>query len=333
MGIPQDAIFNAIPTLEALRGKGAFKMKTAGGEVIAFNVIKDENPNGSAYAGYEQANNAPSDEFTRGFDHWRQYSWMTTISGIEEFKNSGKEKIFDLLAEKSAVTYMTATENLNKDLWNITDSVTTGVTGTSGKQINSIPLLVSKDAATANFNVHGINASTSPYWRNRVKAATGMTTDRLFVSGIQNALNTANRGRGGGKVDILVFDQISHELFVQSLREKVRYMSTDSASPGFNKVNYGGVECIWDVYVPDATTPGDGGPDVTLTKGSIYGLNSKCMKLYCGSGKDFTSTPFVDGTYAAQDAKQSMMLFYGQLIADSRRNQIVIHNVPLTVGT
>ena len=109
-------------------------------------------------------------------------------------------------------------------------------------------------------------------------------------------------------------------------------MSTDAASPGFNKVDFGGVECIWDVYVPDPETPGNGGPDVTLAKGAIYALNSKCTKFYVGKGKDFAPTPFVDGYYNGQDAKVSLTLLYAQLVCDSLRNNAVLYNVPLAIS-
>ena len=330
-GIPQDAIFEAIPTLEALRSKGSFKTDADGGEVIRVNVIKEQNSNGKSYAGYEPADLSPQDEFTIGYDQWRQYSWTTPISGIEVFKNGGAQKIFDLLKEKEMVTYKSATQDLNKDLWAVTAIAAAGdgSTGNSGKDINSIPLLVQLDP-TDGEDVHGIDQSAEAYWRNRVVSG-AITTYSDYIGKIRNAVNTANRGRGGGKADLMVMDQVSYELFEEALDDKVRYMATDKATPGFEKIHYKGIDCVWDVYVPDANAETDGGPSTTLTKGSIYVLNSNCLKFYCGKGHDFTSTPFVDGTYNGQDAKTSMTMLYAQLMTDSRRNQAVIHNIPTSL--
>jgi len=323
-GVPQDSIFEAIPTLEALRGKGSFKTEADGGEVIRVNVIKEQNSNGKSYSGYEPANLTPQDEFTIGYDQWRQYSWTTPISGIEIFKNGGAQKIFDLLAQKESVTYMSATEDLNRDIWDVAN-ISGNAMGNGGKNINSIPLLV--DATPATGIVHGIDASTETYWQNRAIDGSGMTTVTAFLDKLRSAINTANRGRGGGMVDLMVFDQVSYEMFESALDTKTRYMSTDKASPGFEKIVYKGVECIWDVYVPDSDAGTNGGPDVSLTSGSIYGLNSKVTKFYCGKGKDFSPTPFVDGWYNGQDSKVSMTLLYAQLICDSRRNNVVIEDV------
>lgn len=326
-GVPQDAVFEAIPTLQALRAKGSFKTQADGGEVIRINIINEKNSNGKAYAGYEPANLTPQDEFTVAYDQWRQYSWTTPISGIEIFKNGGGQRIFPLLEQKEKVTYMSATEDINQDLWDVANLTTAGVTGSNGKQINSIPLLVQQDP-TDGQDVHGIDQSAESYFQNRTVDGSGMTTKDLFLAKLRHGINTANRGRGGGMLDLMIFDQVSYEQFEDALADRIRYMSVDKASPGFEKINYKGVECLWDVYVPDANAGTNGGPDVTLTNGSIYGLNSKCMKFYVGKGKDFSPTPFVDGTYQGQDAKLSMTLLYSQLVADSRRNQVVFYGVP-----
>ena len=328
-GVPQDAIFEAIPTLQALRSKGSFKTEADGGEVIRVNIIKEQNSNGKSYAGYEAANLTPQDEFTIAFDQWRQYSWTTPISGIEIFKNGGAQKIFDLLSQKEAVTYLSATEDLNRDIWDLANISTTSM-GNGGKNINSIPFIVQKDP-TSTSDVHGIDQSTETYFQNRTLNGDGMSTSIAFLAKLRNAVNTANRGRGGGKLDLMVFDQVSYENFEQSLDTKTRYMQTKNASPGFETITYKGVECIWDVYVPDTDAGTNAGPSTDVANGSIYGLNSKCLKFYCGKGKDFSPTPFVDGYYNGQDAKVSMTLLYAQLICDSRRNQFVIYDVDPSV--
>lgn len=329
-GVPQDAIFNAIPTLEALRRKKAFRENMDGGEVIRINLIESKNSNGKWYAGYEPANTTPQDEFTIAYEQWRQGSWTTPISGIEVFKNGG-EKIFDLLAQKEEVTYMSATEDTNQVLYDVAGlTIGTGATSFGGKAPNSIPNLVKKDISTSQI-VHGITSSSSAntWWLNRSKDGSGFTTPQKFIDGIRHEVNTANRGRGGGMVDLIAADQVSYELFESALDTKVQYTTTKTATAGFETVTWKGVEWIWDVYVPDANAGTNGGPDTTLTNGTIYLLNSGCLKFAVGKGKDFSPTPFVDGTYNGQDAKLSMTLLYCQLFTASRRNLGVIYKLPL----
>jgi hypothetical protein len=78
-----------------------------------------------------------------------------------------------------------------------------------------------------------------------------------------------------------------------------------------------------------AATTGNGGPDVTLTFGSLFVLNSKAMTFHVG--KDFEPTPFMDGTYGGQDGMASLTLFYGQLTASSRRNLGLMYDIPLSL--
>jgi hypothetical protein len=332
-GVPQDAIFNAIPTLEALRTKGGFKESADGGEVIRINVINEKNSTGKSYAGHEAANLAPQDEFTIAYDNWRQMSWSTTISGIDKAKNGGSARIFDLLKQKEEVTYLSATEDVNAALWDVAGiTQSTGVTSNGGKAINSIPLIIQKAPGTSNV-VHGITASSTAntWWLNRIKAMGATQVGRTYMDNIRTLINTCNRGRGGGAVDLLVFDQVSYEMMESQLDTKVQYMNTDKASVGFKSLNWKGVDCIWDVYVPDMETPGNGGPDTTLTKGSVFALNSKCLHFNVMKGYDFSPTPFVPGTVNGQDNLISLTLLYAQLTTNSRRNLGLGYNIALSL--
>jgi hypothetical protein len=110
----------------------------------------------------------------------------------------------------------------------------------------------------------------------------------------------------------------------------VRYTS-DKASAGFDTINHKGCDIMWDVYVPNVkTTAENGGPAVTLTKGSGYVLNSKAIHLYMG--KDFEPTPFMEGTYNGQDGMASLTIFIGQLVVSSRRNLGCFFDIPLTLS-
>ena len=331
-GVPQDAIFEAIPTLNAMRNKGGFKDSKGGGEVIRINIMMEQNTLGKSYNGLEAATMGTFDPFTIAYERWATYEWPTVISGPDIFKNGGGSKIFDLQAQLEEVTYMSAAENINRDLWDIANITTSaGTTGNGGKNINSIPLLIVKVPTTSNV-CHGITTATSAntWWANRAVDAADTNTAATYTQSIRSLVNTCNRGRSAGKVDLLVFDQVSYELLEQALDNKVQYMSTDSASPGFKSINFKGCECIWDCYVPDAENGSNGGPDVTLTKGSMYALSSSAMTFHVG--KDFEPTPYMKGTYNGQDGMASLTLFYGQLTTHARRNLGVLYEIPLTLS-
>lgn len=330
-GAVQDAILEAIPTLDALRKNGAYQVKTKGGEVIRISMFNEKNTTGTSYSGYEKGVITPQDEFTIAYDQWRQYQWNTAISGIELFKNGGgAERIFDLLMEKEKATIGSATEDINQDLWDVAGLGTDGSTGNGGKNINSIPLLIQADP-TDGQDVHGIDQSAESWFQNRYKDVDTITTYVAYMNAIRNLVNTCNRGRGGGMADLGIFDQVSYELFEQSMDPKIRYTSSEAATPGFNSINYKGMKLLWDVYVPDAGAGTNGGPSTTLGDGALYILNSKTLKFYVGEGFDFSPTPFVKMHFDAQDAQSSLTLLYAQLITDSRRNNGVLINIPTSL--
>lgn len=328
-GVPQDAIFEAIPTLNLMREKGGFKQKTSGGEVIRINVMTDKNVLGKSITGLESVTMGQTDPFTIAYAEWKEYMWPLVISGMLKFQNQGESKIFDLLSELEQNLYMSAAEQINADLWDIANvSTSAGTTGNGGKNINSIPLVCPKVPGTSNI-LHGITTATgsNAWWASRAKDCdTGTQTYVGYVNALDNLVNTCNRGRNAGMADVIAMDQISYELFEAGLRVNTRYVTTDKATPGFKNISFKNCEVIWDVYVPDIDAGSNGGPATTLTSGSAFVLNSKALHLYLGT--DFEPTPFMAGTYNGQDGMASLTIFRGQLVASSRRNLGVLYDIP-----
>ena len=331
-GVPQDAIFEAIPTLNMMRTKGGIKKKTSGGEIIGVNVMTDKNVLGKSVTGLEAVTMGQTDPFTKSYTEWKEYIWPLVISGMLKFQNQGEEKIFDLLSELEQNLYMSAAEQINADLWDAANvNTVTGVSGNSGKNINSIPMAIVPVPATTNIFQGITQTSTSNlWWKNRIADGGGSLTALTFTNKVNKLINDCNRGRVAGKADQVVMDQVSYEMYEATFRDRVRYTS-EKASAGFETINHKGCDIMWDVYVPNVkTTYENGGPAVTLTKGSAYVLNSKAMHLYLG--KDFEPTPFADGTYNGQDGMASLTIFIGQLVVSSRRNLGVLFDIPLTIS-
>lgn len=332
-GVPQDAIFEAIPTLNLMRTKGGYKKKTSGGEVIRVNVMTDKNTLGKSITGLEPVTMGQTDPFTIAYAEWKEYIWPLVISGMLKFQNQGEEKIFDLLSELEQNLYMSAAEQINADLWDAANvSTANGTSGNGDKNITSIPMCAVPVPGTSN-KLQGITTATgsNTWWQNKIADGGGSLTAITFVNKLDRLINLSNRGRTSGKADQIVFDQLSYELFESSMRDRVRYTSGENASAGFEKINHKGCDIMWDVYVPNVkTTAENGGPSVTLTKGTGYVLNSKAISLYCG--KDFEPTPFMDGTYNGQDGMASLTVFIGQLVVSSRRNLGVFFDIPTSLS-
>ena len=71
---------------------------------------------------------------------WKQCAVSVTVSGLESLKNSGKEKIIDLVSSRVRNAERTMMNNMSTAIYS-------DGTGTGGKQIGGLQLLVA-DAGT-----------------------------------------------------------------------------------------------------------------------------------------------------------------------------------------
>jgi hypothetical protein len=127
-------------------------------------------------------------------------------------------------------------------------------------------------------------------------------------------------------------DQATFEIYEESMDEQIRYTYKDTASSGFENVAFKAAKMMWDGYVPDAGTPGNGAlaTGSALAEGSMYFINTSTMCLYVGKDHDWKPRGFQ--TPVDQDASTSLYLAYLQLVCDNRRKNGLIFDVPLTLS-
>lgn len=342
-GAVQDAITSANPMTRELYTKGKIKKIEVGGEMISGNVMYRHNGTIDSYKDFEQINNDPQEFMTRWFMPWAQYGGAITLSGIQKFKNMGKEKIVSLMEQEVTAIVNGWAERLNKDLWecdNLSTSNPHPYTGNGGRNIASVvswiqPHTTSSIAAQfTSMDIGLIDQSAETWWHNQVFDAGNSFTVDTIKSKLSNAYNSCGQ-YSGGYPDLGVMDQITYELLEQSMQDQVRYMSTDKASPGFENLYYKKMKLEWDGYVPDTETSGtNNGPLATgsaLTKGSIFLINTGTMSLYVGKDHDWKPRGFQDAYN--QDATSSLYLAYIQLVCDNRIKNGVMFDCPLTIST
>jgi len=115
-GAVQDAISNSNPLVKKLMDSKSIKKKTVGGDQIRVNLMYQHNGTISSYSGYDTIDVTPQDGITTMYVPWAQYGGAVSISGIQKFKNMGKEQIGNLLKEKVVQTTAGWSEKLNRDI-------------------------------------------------------------------------------------------------------------------------------------------------------------------------------------------------------------------------
>ena len=86
--------------LYAIKKSGNWKKVSSGGDRYRVSLMYELGA-ADSYSSFGQIDVTPSDGITSAFFDWRQSAAAVSISGLEEFKNRGSERVFDLLKERT----------------------------------------------------------------------------------------------------------------------------------------------------------------------------------------------------------------------------------------
>lgn len=290
--------------LTAMKDVGGIKLKT-GGESIQQQLAYAENSTFQYYSGYETLDVSASDTLTSASYDWKQAAVNITISGLERRQNSGEAQIIDLVTSRTKVAMMTMANNINVGLYS-------DGTGSSGKQIGGLQLIVADDPTTG--TVGGIDASTQTFWRNVAYDATTDGGAAASASNIIKYMNTVYNQltRGTDKPNLIVADQNYYNFYQQALQSIQRVNVNEGAvakmaSSGFAALDYLGVPVVLDNDIPT---------------NHMYFLNTNYLEFCVHENANFT--PGEMDKPINQDAMVMPILFMGNLTCSNRSLQGVL---------
>jgi hypothetical protein len=290
--------------LTAMKDVGGIKLKT-GGESIQQQLAYAENSTFQYYSGYETLDVSASDTLTSASYDWKQAAVNITISGLERRQNSGEAQIIDLVTSRTQVAMMTMANNINVGLYS-------DGTGSSGKQIGGLQLIVADDPTTG--TVGGIDASTQTFWRNVAYDATTDGGAAVSASNIIKYMNTVYNQltRGTDKPNLIVADQNYYNFYQQALQSIQRVNVNEGAvakmaSSGFATLDYLSVPVVLDNDIPP---------------NHMYFLNTNYLEFCVHENANFT--PGEMDKPINQDAMVMPILFMGNLTCSNRSLQGVL---------
>ncbi len=284
-----------------LRKRG-FVTEESGSRSIVQPLMYGQNSTVSSYAGWDLLDVTPQLGITAAEYAWKFVAGTVTISGEEEFKNSGsKTRIFNLLEAKIRQLELSMQLQLNIQLFS-------DGSGNGGKDITGLAAAVEDGATWGTYGgIDGSDADNA-WWRNAwvdvdatyadFATAIDNTVAGLFV--MRNMFNTVSLGNS--KPTLIITTQglfEEYEAYIEG--DKLRLTSLELADAGFQNLTFKGVPIIF---------------DEDLTADSMLFLNSDFMKFVIGKGRNFVNTPFVKPQN--QDAKVAQVLFAGQLTLSKR---------------
>jgi hypothetical protein len=275
----------------------------SGGRSIVEELEYAENSTFMYYSGDETLNVGASDVFTSAEFDWKQAAVAVKINGLELLKNSGREKVIDLLEARIKNAEKTMLNNLSTGVYS-------DGTGTVGKQIGGLQSLVS-DAGTG--TVGGINSTTYSFWRNAIY---DMSSNGVAASAatIQDAMNSLylSISRNRDVPDLIVADNTYFGYYWKSLQAIQRITDSKMASAGFQTLKFMNADVVY-----------DGGFSGTAPSAHMYFLNTDFIKFR--PHRDRNMVPLNPDRFSTnQDAMVKLIGWAGNMTVSNRSLQGVI---------
>lgn len=216
------------------------------------------------YNGYDTISYQPKQLFTAAEYALKLCAVPVAISGEELLMNSGNEQMMDLLEKRVS--------NAEKTLVNKMSAAVYGDgTGSSGKEIGGLALLVADDPTSG--TVGGINRATTgnEFWRNQSISG---DIDKSNITEKMNKLYF-KCSRGSDKPDLIVCDDTLYSIYDSSLMDLQRFSDPKMADAGFTSLKFKGADVIY-----------DGGQGGYCPENHMYFLNTDFIYLRTHKDRD-----------------------------------------------
>jgi hypothetical protein len=222
--------------------KGNIKKSVTGGREIDEAVMYGTNNSVQWYDGYDTFTPPTTDQEVVDLAtyNWKQIGGFIAVSGKEQMQNRGKEQRFDFVE--------TRIKQLNANMKNtFGTSLYSAGTGSAGKELGGLQLLVSDDP-TAAGTVGGINQVTFTFWRNKYSAAAATTS--ATVQGRMNNMWLQTK-RGADQIDLILADDTMYTYYWESLQANQRFMGDNFGDAGGGELRYKKAKVLYDSECPD----------------------------------------------------------------------------------
>jgi hypothetical protein len=224
--------------LSKMKEKGAWK--AASGRSIVQELDYAENGTFMYYSGGEVLNIAASDVLSAAEFDWKQAACAVTATGLEiDVQNVGKEQVIDLLEARIKNAQRTMRNNICNGMYS-------DGTGTGGKQIGGLQLLVADDPSTG--TVGGISRVNFSFWRNQVYDNSSDGGAATTAANIQQYMNAMwlECVRGSDKPDLLITGATYYNLFWSSLQAIQRITDPKMGQAGFQNVMFNTAPVVYE---------------------------------------------------------------------------------------
>jgi hypothetical protein len=280
----------------------------SGSRAIVQPLMYGTNSTVGSYSGFDPLDLTPQEGMTSSEYSWKFYHGSVSISGEDEWKNSGSStRVFDLLKAKIRQLEISFKLQLNEDLFGLG-------TANDSKVLTGLGAAVEDGAAWSTYGGIDSSVAANAWWRNQyldfdgtyttIDTADGPSYEGLTAMRVM--FNNCLRGEVRSAPTLIVTTQALFEWYEKHIEgDKQRVVANDAskvmADAGFLNLGFKGTPIIW---------------DEDMDANEMLFLNAQYLGLVVGKGRNFKSLPFERPEN--QDAKFSHLLFAGNLVATRR---------------
>lgn len=277
--------------------KGGNIKTFSGGNVILQELSFRDNGNAGYYSGYDLLPVTAQDVISAAQYDIKQVAVPVVISGLEQLQNSGKEALIDLMDARLGVAEASMANLISSGIYS-------DGTGSGGKQITGLNAAV----PVVNTNTYGgIDANTYTFWRNVVSNTSGVTASTIQAS--WNALY-AQLVRGSDKPNLIVVDNTTWSLYVNSLQAQQRFASVEKGEAGFDTLKFMGADVVL-----------DGGIEGNCPLNTAFFLNTKYIHWRPHADRNMVPLSPNKRYAVNQDAEVQILAWAGNLTTSGRKFQ------------
>ncbi|MBR3501586.1 MAG: phage major capsid protein [Alphaproteobacteria bacterium] len=257
------------------------------------------------YSGYDTISYNQKQLFTAAEYALKLCAVPVAISGEELLMNSGEAMVMDLLEKRIS--------NAEKTLVNKMAAAVYGDgTGSSGKEIGGLALLVADDPTSGTVGSIDRSTAGNEFWRNQ------SVSGEITKDNIKQMMNSLyfKCSRGSEKPDLIVCDDTLYSMYEDTLMQLQRFSDPKMADSGFLSVKFKGADVIY-----------DGGHGGNCPENHMYFLNTDYLYLRTHRDRDMVVIGG-DRLSVNQDALYRIIGWAGNMTMSNAALQGVLINTP-----
>ena len=278
-----------------MKKKGS--VKVSGGEKIVEELMYATG-NGGSYSGMDPLQISKPEGLSAAEFDWSEYYATITIEGSEEIRNSGPEKIIDLMKAR-----MKQAEITMANLHGI--AIYGDGTGNGGKDLLGLAAICDTDPTTGILGGIDRADANNVFWRNKIDTITAFNTSNEGLQDFGTMVRTLSRGMDRPKV--IVVGNTVFGLIEQAANGRAQFNNPVLADLGFHGLKFEGIDILFD-------------PQCTAAR--AYFLNTDYLKLNVHSAREYKLGKFIEPADAVYEVAK--ILWAGQLTVSNCALQGVI---------